>query len=363
MGAARVTTVVNGRTQAATELYQTPISWTAGYDSRNRLTSFARAGAETKYSYDANSNRLTAIDITSSEIDLEGAFDQPNFIQSASQSLNIDPASNRLLGFTQTLTKTQAGGTVSSVTSPGELQHRCQRRDDQRWPAHLRLRRIEAPVQGQDRQGRRSRRRRIPAQRPRSARLQERAAGRADPAQGGRPGAGVHELAQEAVRLDVHQGNGSKSRVGTAFIYGDGEIPQWALLGEYDNGSAMGKGRTEYIWLPTEDGNAIPIGMYRNGKFFAIHTDHLGTPRLMTDQDKKPVWQWPYSAFGNNKPTGPLLATTTNGQTTLKATKPAAENNLRNPGQYFDSETGLNQNVHREYTPGLGVIGSSIPWA
>ena len=83
------------------------------------------------------------------------------------------------------------------------------------------------------------------------------------------------------------------------------KFPQWALLGEYDNGSALGKGRTEYIWLPTEDGNAIPIGMYRNGKFFAIHTDHLGTPRLMTDQDNKPVWQWPYSAFGNNKPTGP----------------------------------------------------------
>ena len=54
------------------------------------------------------------------------------------------------------------------------------------------------------------------------------------------------------------------------------------------------RGRTEYIWLPTEDGSAIPIGMYRNGKFFAIHTDHLGTPRLMTNEENKPVWQWPY---------------------------------------------------------------------
>jgi YD repeat-containing protein len=112
-----VTTVVNGKTQTVTELYQAPISWTAGYDSRNRLTSFARAGAETRYGYDANSNRLTAIDTTSSEIDLEGAFDQPNFTQSASQILTIDAASNRLLGFTQTLTKTQAGKPLSSVTS------------------------------------------------------------------------------------------------------------------------------------------------------------------------------------------------------------------------------------------------------
>ena len=84
--------------QTVTELYQTPISWTAGYDSRNRLTSFARAGAQTKYSYDANSNRLTAIDTTSSEIDLEGAFDQPDFTQSASQSLNIDASQQPALG-------------------------------------------------------------------------------------------------------------------------------------------------------------------------------------------------------------------------------------------------------------------------
>jgi len=66
--------------------------------------------------------------------------------------------------------------------------------------------------------------------------------------------------------------------IGTVFVYGDGDIPNWALLGEYDNGSAQGKGRTEYLWLPTEDGSAIPLGMYRNGRFFAIHTDHLGTP-------------------------------------------------------------------------------------
>src|SRR5205085_11965548 len=96
----------------------------------------------------------------------------------------------------------------------------------------------------------------------------------------------------------------ASASVGTAYVYGDGQIPPWALLGEYDNGSASGKGRTEYIWLPTPDGNAIPVGIYRGGKFYAIHTDHLGTPRLMTDETGAPVWQWPYSAFGLTKPTG-----------------------------------------------------------
>ena len=71
----------------------------------------------------------------------------------------------------------------------------------------------------------------------------------------------------------------ANTSIGTAFIYDeDGN-----LLGEYDNGSAKGKGRQEYIWLPTDDGQAIPIGIYRNGRTFAVHADHLGTPRLITD--------------------------------------------------------------------------------
>ncbi len=137
----------------------------------------------------------------------------------------------------------------------------------------------------------------------------------------------------------------ANASVGTAYVHGDGELPGWALLGEYDNGSAAGAGRTEYIWLPTPDG-AIPVGMFRNGKLFAIHPDHLGTPRLMTNESNTPVWQWPYSAFGNNKPTGVLKATPkakkaiTNEPALLKATAPQQELNIRMPGQYFDVETG-----------------------
>ncbi|MRD46622.1 hypothetical protein GHT07_04995 [Caenimonas koreensis DSM 17982] len=147
--------------------------------------------------------------------------------------------------------------------------------------------------------------------------------------------------------------------LGTAYVYGDGAIPAWAMLGEYDNGSAVGKGRTEYIWLPTQDGQAMPVGMYRNGKFYAVHADHLDTPRLITDEANKPVWQWPYSAFGNNTPTGVLQATPnpkqaiTNQPVLLKASKPI-EMNLRFPGQYYDAETGLFYNWHRHYCARCG---------
>ena len=158
----------------------------------------------------------------------------------------------------------------------------------------------------------------------------------------------------------------ANTSIGTAYVYGDGEIPSWALIGEYDNGSAKGAGRSEFIWLPTEDGSAVPIGMFRNGKLFAIHSDHLGTPRLMTDEANKPVWQWPYSAFGNNKPSGILKAAPnpraalTNVPELLKATS-ATEMTLRFPGQEEDLELAMRQNLHRIFRQGEGRYTQTDP--
>ncbi|MBP6421884.1 MAG: hypothetical protein KA271_03220 [Propionivibrio sp.] len=81
------------------------------------------------------------------------------------------------------------------------------------------------------------------------------------------------------------------------YVYGDVEIPSSALLAEFDNGSAKGAGRSEFIWLPTEGGSAIPVGMVRNGKVFAIHSDHLGTPRLMTNDQNQSVWPFGLHRF------------------------------------------------------------------
>ena len=155
----------------------------------------------------------------------------------------------------------------------------------------------------------------------------------------------------------------SSASVGTAFIYDEDAN----LLGEYDNGSARGKGRTEYIWLPTDDGQAIPIGIYRNGRMFAVHADHLGTPRVITDDGNEPVWQWPYSAFGNNKPSGVLKASqnpkagVTNQAVLLKATEAGIEANLRFPGQYFDEESNLSYNYFRSYQSAQGRYTQADP--
>nr|WP_255429201.1 RHS repeat-associated core domain-containing protein [Ramlibacter albus] len=135
------------------------------------------------------------------------------------------------------------------------------------------------------------------------------------------------------------------------------------MLGEYGNGSATGKGRTEYIWLPTENGGAVPVGVYLNGKLYSVHTDHLGTARLITDASKNVVWQWPYSAHGGNRPTGVLATSTTaNGQVSLQATKPGVESSLAFPGQLRDPETGTFYNFQRDsYDPFLMRYRQSDP--
>jgi RHS repeat-associated protein len=173
----------------------------------------------------------------------------------------------------------------------------------------------------------------------------------------------------------------TNATLGDSYLYADGNLPNWALLGEYGNGGAASTGRTEYIWLPTQDGSAIAVGLYRAGKLHAIHTDHLGTPRLMTNETNTAQWQWPYSAFGDNAPTGLLKPTTSagsaftsipaaqgSGATTVVATatllavsSPTQINNLRFPGQYADSETGLFYNYYRTYQASQGRYTQNDP--
>jgi RHS repeat-associated protein len=58
----------------------------------------------------------------------------------------------------------------------------------------------------------------------------------------------------------------------------------------------------------------------------------------MTDNSQAVVWRVEYDPFGNEI------------GTSIKT----VENNLRFPGQYYDQETGLNQNFYRDYDPALG---------
>jgi len=83
---------------------------------------------------------------------------------------------------------------------------------------------------------------------------------------------------------------------------------------------------------------------------YYIHTDHLGTPRVITNQPAQVLWRWdqtdPFGAnAANENPSG--LGTFTC--------------NLRLPGQYFDKETNLHYNYFRDYDPAIGRYVQSDP--
>ncbi|MFN7219941.1 MAG: RHS repeat-associated core domain-containing protein [Burkholderiales bacterium] len=90
---------------------------------------------------------------------------------------------------------------------------------------------------------------------------------------------------------------------------------------------------------------------------FYVHTDHLGTPRAITDpSDNKLVWRWKNDdPFGNNQPDENPNGANGSGSNA------AFKYNLRFPGQYFDQETGTYYNYFRDYEPSVGRYIQSDP--
>lgn len=151
-------------------------------------------------------------------------------------------------------------------------------------------------------------------------------------------------------------------KLGSAYMYDE----QGNLLSETGTGGANSTGSTEYIYLPTANG-PMPIAAVINGQIHAVHSDHLNTPRRLTDANGHVVWQWAYSAFGDEKPTlakyrfADLDVTPNPGTTGISETV----FNLRNPGQYFDTESRLHYNYFRSYCPSCGRYTQADPigWA
>jgi RHS repeat-associated protein len=138
----------------------------------------------------------------------------------------------------------------------------------------------------------------------------------------------------------------SKATAGgtTLFAY-----DEWGhLIGEYTGGGALIE---ETVWL-----GDIPVAILEpNGtsgvNIYYVHTDHLNTPRRVTaPSGNVVVWRWDSDPFGaaapDEDPDG-------NGQLFVY--------NLRFPGQYYDSETGLNYNYRRDYDPQTGRYLESDP--
>ena len=77
---------------------------------------------------------------------------------------------------------------------------------------------------------------------------------------------------------------------------------------------------------------------------YFVHSDHLGTPQIVTDKNKNVVWKGEYTPFGE-----------------VKEVVKQIEQPLRFPGQYYDAETGLIYNMARDYDPSTGRYIQSDP--
>jgi RHS repeat-associated protein len=122
------------------------------------------------------------------------------------------------------------------------------------------------------------------------------------------------------------------------FVYDDAGH----VLGEYTN---AGKVIQETVYL-----GDTPVAVMTGSAVSYIYTDHLNAPRVITDSAGKAIWQWDADPFG----------------VTLANADPDGDGvkfvyNLRFPGQYFDSETGLHYNYFRDYNPSTGRYIESDP--
>jgi len=77
---------------------------------------------------------------------------------------------------------------------------------------------------------------------------------------------------------------------------------------------------------------------------YAVHTDNLGTPKLLTNRNGDTVWEAAHTPLGE-----------------AVIEKQDIPFNLRFPGQYADAETGTHYNYKRDYDPRTGRYLTSDP--
>ncbi|BCB27721.1 hypothetical protein SKTS_26070 [Sulfurimicrobium lacus] len=85
---------------------------------------------------------------------------------------------------------------------------------------------------------------------------------------------------------------------------------------------------------------------------YYLHSDHLDTPRVVTDEQNRIVWR--------NDPLAEPFGTAAPEQDPDGDGVPFTLN-LRFPGQYFDRETNLHYNYFRDYDPARGGYVTSDP--
>jgi RHS repeat-associated protein len=310
------------------------ITWTVGYNAVGRITGFSATGSTTGFGYDANGNR------NSSTRELNG--------QSTSRTYSVGATSNRLTGFTQSINGASSTSVTYGYNANGDLVS-----DGLRSYTYDAEGRLAAATTGATDVS--------PTTRYAHNALGQRVF-KTEPLYP--PGQGDEadpSFMQSLIAFFTKLWNPTANQaeqLGYAYVYDE----NGTLISEAGSGGANSAGQASYIYLPTANG-PMPIAAVINGAIYAVHSDHLNTPRKLSNADGQPVWQWSYSAFGEDKPTiaknrfANLDITPNPGSTSLSEVK----FNLRYPGQYADEESGLFYNYFRSYDPRTGRYSQGDP--
>mgnify|MGYP001491911323 FL=1 len=135
-----------------------------------------------------------------------------------------------------------------------------------------------------------------------------------------------------------------QSTISTTTFYWNGDV----LLSEINEGvsNTSSDGSTKpsrsYLFEPF---SFKPLALVQHGHVYHYHTDHIGTPREITNARAEVVWSSTFKTYG-------ALAL---------AHVNEVDNPLRFQGQYYDEETGLNYNRHRYYDPNCGQFTTQDP--
>jgi len=119
---------------------------------------------------------------------------------------------------------------------------------------------------------------------------------------------------------------------------------QGHLLGEYNTAGVV----QEFVWLG-DTPVAVIVGSVASPLPLLAYSDHLDAPRVLIDKTGAARWRWISEPFGTTQP-----------EQAPAGLSPITFN-LRFPGQYYDSESGLNYNYFRDYDGTTGRYVQSDP--
>jgi RHS repeat-associated protein len=310
------------------------VTWTVGYNAVGRITAFNATGSTAGFGYDANGNR------SSSTREVNG--------QSTSRSYTVGASSNRLTGFIQSINGASTTSVTYGYNANGDLVS-----DGLRSYTYDAEGRLAAATTGATDVS--------PTTRYAHNALGQRVF-KTEPLYPPGPGDEADPgFMQSLIAFFTKLWSPSTTQaeqLGYAYTYDE----NGTLISEMGSGGANSAGQASYIYLPTANG-PMPIATVINGATYAVHSDHLNTPRKLSNDNGQPVWQWSYSAFGEDKPTiarnrfANLDITPNPGTTSVSEVK----FNLRYPGQYADEESGLFYNYFRNYDARTGRYSQPDP--